>query len=132
MLPIKQIKQIRKEELESTSKSIVKVEVVYYIPSVSVTAAELQEKRIVNIGKTFVKNNEKAIIFCLSKPEKKRSSESNGKSKRTPSPSTKSFYTTECTSINNGKMLFRKRFDENGSSSSSFTTNNIEKIKNSL
>lgn len=90
LLPIKQIKQVQKEEVQPKSESIVKVDLVDIIPSPSDYIVELQEKCIVNISETILKNNEETIIICPSKPQKRRRSESETESEhQMPSPKRK-------------------------------------------
>ncbi|KAG5877331.1 hypothetical protein JTB14_003617 [Gonioctena quinquepunctata] len=90
LLPIKQMKQVQKEEVPFKSESTI-INVGLEIPTVSDNVVELQEKCIVNISDTILENNEETIIICSSKPEKRQRSpsselEQNSPKRMTPSP----------------------------------------------
>ncbi|XP_023012052.2 transcriptional regulator additional sex combs [Leptinotarsa decemlineata] len=90
LLPIKQMKQVQKEEAPFKSESTI-INVGLEIPTVSDNIVELQEKCIVNISDTILENNEETIIICSSKPEKRQRSPSSESEqitskRKTPSP----------------------------------------------
>ncbi|XP_057666536.1 putative Polycomb group protein ASXL3 isoform X2 [Diorhabda carinulata] len=82
LLPIKQLKQVHKEENRLKSENTFKVDVD--TSTVSHNLVELQEKCIVNISDTILENNQETIIICSSKPEKRRRSPSTDSEGRSP------------------------------------------------
>uniref|UniRef100_A0A6P7G3W3 Polycomb protein Asx n=1 Tax=Diabrotica virgifera virgifera TaxID=50390 RepID=A0A6P7G3W3_DIAVI len=85
LLPIKQMKQVQKEESRFKSESTFKIDID--TASVSDNIVELQEKCIVNISDTILENNQETII-CSSKSEKRPRSPSTESEGRSPKPFT--------------------------------------------
>ncbi|XP_072396860.1 uncharacterized protein Asx isoform X1 [Diabrotica undecimpunctata] len=85
LLPIKQMKQVQKEESRFKSESTFKIDID--TASVSDNIVELQEKCIVNISDTILENNQETII-CSSKSEKRPRSPSTDSEGRSPKPFT--------------------------------------------
>lgn len=93
LLPIKQIKQVQKEELQHKSEIKTKTEIVTVDAYNTDNRVELQEKCIVNISDTILKNNEETIIICPSKRRRSDSlddDEQISPKRKTPSPVPKS------------------------------------------
>ncbi|KAJ8970172.1 hypothetical protein NQ317_013690 [Molorchus minor] len=94
LLPIKQVKQVQREEVLPKIETNIKTEKETTAPSDN-TTVELQEKCIVNISDTILENNEETIIICTTKAEKRKRSpslelEETSNKRKTPSPMPKS------------------------------------------
>lgn len=158
LLPIKQMRQVQKDEVQFKAESTVKVDV----DTLSDNIREPQEKCIVNISDTILENNQETIIICSSKPDKRRrspSTDTDGQSpkRKTPSPFVETHMHLE--GIEHEKDILEdhlgedisdddkvsetaseiveddsyyhdkdKLMDENSSSSSSIVAHNIEEI----